>query len=598
MLKRSRTRFIQRMPVRSLFFFSYVLVIFLITSIAGVTFYYLSNEMTVDQINQNAYKMANEMNEQTDSIMTSAVDLGLYLRNDPDLKINARGFADKDALGQLDAESNIRAIISSYLRDKPDIFNVSIVLAGQKTQSIGKNGVYPLEEVQDTDWFKKIEGVDSILLEPQLLTRARLGINVTKPTGPLYMITAMYRVKERGSDIGYLLVDVNTMNLFDNINRDRATANTQVFLVNNNGIVVTSDGNVGINQPLEVNIDPLLQRGSGSYQRIRYHGVDSLLICSMPNSQGWRMVEFIPVRELYLGLERLQLIPLLIILASLLLAMPLSIWLSGYITRPIIHLASHMSRFQTYAGQRAATDFTNEIGTLYSSYNTMMQRLEQSLQDIETANMQRRKSDLKMLQAQINPHFLYNSLDAISWSALENGVPEISEEVSMLSKFYRLNLNNGEAVCTVGDEIDQARYFMQIERLCFNNTFEFICELQPEATDLFMPKMILQPLIENAVKHGFGRKRENGLIILRGRLQEDKLLLEVQDNGRGMDADTRAGLLQSDQQALGIGVKNVNDRIAFLCGEPYGLSFEDAPGGGTLVRATLPICRTATELSA
>lgn len=593
-----RNRFIQRLPVRSLFFFSYVLVIFLITSIAGVTFYTLSNEMTVDQINQNTYKMTNEINQQVDGIMTSAVDLGLYLRNDVDLKMNARGFAAKDALGQLDAESNIRGIIDSYLRDKPHIFNVSVALAGQKTQSTGKNGVYPLEEIQDTEWFQKIQGVDSILLEPQLLTRTRLGVDI--PAGrdvPNYMISAIFRIQELRQDMGYLIVDISTLDLFNNLDRNKATRHSQVMLINNNGAVIAAANNAGINGPPGVNLGTALQRSAGNYLRMRYQGTDSLMICSAPNAQGWRVMEFIPVSELYLGLERLQMIPILIILASLLLAMPLSILLSGYITRPLIHLASRMSRFQAYAGQRAATDFTNEIGTLYSSYNTMMQRLEQSLQDIETANLQRRKSDLKMLQAQINPHFLYNSLDAISWSALENGVPEISEEVSMLSKFYRLSLNNGEVVCTVGDEIEQARYFMEIQRRSFRNTIDFHCELEEDTLGLYIPKLILQPLVENAVKHGFGHKKEGGLITLRTYLQEDRVLLEVQDNGMGMDAATLESLPRGDQR-LGIGVRNVNERIEFLCGPDYGLSFSPAPQGGTMVRVTLPLCRAANELSA
>ncbi len=594
-----RTRFIQRLPVRSLFFFSYVLVIFLITSIAGATFYTLSNEMTVDQINRNAFSMANEINQQVDGIMASAVDLGLYLRNDVDLKMNARGFAGKDALGQLDAESNIRGIIDSYLRDKPHIFNVSVVLAGQQTQSTGKNGVYPLEEIENTEWFQKIQGVDSILLEPQLLTRTRLGVDI--PAGrdvPNYMISAIFRIQELRRDMGYLIVDISTLDLFNNLDRNKATRHSQVMLINNKGVIIASHDNAGVNGPPGVNLSTILQRNAGSYLRMRYQGVDSLMICSVPNAQGWRVVELIPVGELYLGLERLQMIPILIILASLLLAMTLSIWLSGYITRPLIHLASRMSHFQAYAGQRAATDFTNEIGTLFSSYNTMMERLEQSLQDIETANLQRRKSDLKMLQAQINPHFLYNSLDAISWSALENGVPEISEEVSMLSKFYRLSLNNGEVVCTVSDEIEQACYFMEIQRRCFGSTFDFHCEAEEGALGLFIPKLILQPLVENAVKHGFHHKKEGGLIMLRCHLQEGKLLMEVQDNGRGMDAATLESLTRGGQRILGIGVRNVHERIEFLCGPDYGLSFLAVPQGGTLVRVTLPLCRAANELSA
>lgn len=583
-------RFIKRLPIRDALFISYSILILVLTVIIGFIFTEISAKNVMDQVNKNTHAYLGEVNERIASLVAVTVDLGFYLSNDDDLKIQLRNYPTQDAVTQVEIESKIRSIIDSYLWDKPQIFNINVLAPGQKNVSNGRNSLYPLEDVQDRDWFQKLAGSNSVLLEDHLIDRNNLDLNLEKYDW--YTITTLSRIKDNDKqDIGYLMVDMTKDYLYGQLDEKRTSVNSSIFVVNNTGEIVISKDNKMMNETLPINVDELMQSREGGFINMKYFGQSCLMVYTEANVQGWRIVEFIPISELYTGNRGRQISSVVIVLLlALLVAVPLASLLSGYVTRPIIALAAMMKRFS--AGdvkERVVTDFTNEIGELHESYNILLDRITALLHDIVIANEEKRQMDLKILQAQINPHFLYNTLDSISWNALSQGMPEISEIISTFSKLFRLSLNNGWRACLLSDEIEQAHHYMDIEKLCFNNCFDYRFEYGSDMTSYYIPKLILQPLLENAIKYGFERTQKGGLLIIRIKSIDDKLIVEVEDNGKGMSDDQISKVLNTDIQRKGIGVKNVHERIQLSCGNGYGLSYAHAPLEGVLVIVTLPL---------
>lgn len=582
---------IKKLPIRAALFLSYLLIIMTITVTGSLIFYYNSVNSSIRQTNQYTFSMLNAVNKRVETLIARQVDLAFYLSNDTDLKYYLRKFPKEVLLNQVETEGRIKEIINSYLWDKPEIFNVNAFVSNIQYVGYWHNSIYPLEEVKNSDWFKKLDGVNAVLLDCHKLTRSRLNADIEK--ADWYMTTTLTRIMDNGNqDLGYLAVDLSSDYLYNNLlNGNKVTSGSEIFIVNNQGIVISSENTREIGKKMKFSsIDNIVKIRAGGYKNAGYEGRNVLAVYTDANSQGWRIVEFIPASELYTGLGKLQMLALIIVIISALIALPLSSYLSGYITRPVISLASIMSKFRVAnIEEKVNTDFTNEIGELHLGYNTMLDRIDKLICDIKESNEQKRQSDIRALQAQINPHFLYNTLDSISWNALNRNAPDISDTVVMLSMFFRLSLNKGRSICNVQDETELLKYYMDIQKKCFNSCFEYCFEIMEETRGLYIPKLILQPLVENSIVHGFERKKDAGMIIIKSYIQADTLCLEVEDNGKGIDEAFMPFIISTDSKRIGFGVKNVNERIKVICGEEYGLKYLKSTSGGTLVKASLPI---------
>ena len=207
-----------------------------------------------------------------------------------------------------------------------------------------------------------------------------------------------------------------------------------------------------------------------------------------------------------------------------------------------------------------------------------------------------KSAEYKALQSQINPHFLYNTLDMISWLSYQKKPEQISSVVYSLANFYKLSLNKGKYIVPISDEISHVTYYMKIQDLRFSGEIHFLTDIDPVILQYSIPKITLQPIVENALFHGIlEKKSKSGQIIIHGILAEDNVLLIVEDDGVGIPSDQLNVLLEADNSEAHAddsgshyGLRNINKRIRLQYGEEYGLSFESIPGEGTKVVLRLP----------
>lgn len=262
--------------------------------------------------------------------------------------------------------------------------------------------------------------------------------------------------------------------------------------------------------------------------------------------------------------------------------------LADYISRPLELLTEEI---QTVDENRISTEFTSdrkdETGILIRSYNHMMKRIQDLIQENYKTRIAQKEFEMKALQAQINPHFLYNSLSIINWKAIEAGEEEISNITLALSSFYRTTLNKGNTMISIRLAMENIQAYLKLQLWMHDDDFKVNYEIDEDTFDYMIPSLIFQPFVENSLEHGLDVKEDpDHQIWICVRQDARAVYVEIRDNGVGMDAETLEHILE--YQAKGYGVKNVNDRMILHYGEEYGVQIGSCPGEGTNVLLTFP----------
>lgn len=249
---------------------------------------------------------------------------------------------------------------------------------------------------------------------------------------------------------------------------------------------------------------------------------------------------------------------------------------------------------------RSDVNTGDEVNRLSDSMNTMIDKINELLEQVTKEQIRLRKAEFELLQSQINPHFLYNTLDAIVWLAESGEQKKVVSMVGSLSEFFRTSLNQGKDIVSVKDELQHVRSYLEIQQVRYQDILHYEIYVPQELEKYMIPKITIQPLVENALYHGIKNKRGMGRIIISGRMEEQGFILQVEDDGIGITEErlqqVREGVLYRNTTGKGIyGLYNVNERIRLNFGEEYGISIESTHAEGTIVQVFLPYIETVAE---
>ena len=309
---------------------------------------------------------------------------------------------------------------------------------------------------------------------------------------------------------------------------------------------------------------------------------------------GWKLVGVAPVSSWVTTYPQLPLFGLTLLLFSIFLMAFLNYLISARISDPIRRLERSIRELENgLAGVEIAEGGCYEVQRLSHAVASMVSTMRHLMDDIVRQEEQKRRSELEVLQSQINPHFLYNTLDSVIWMTESGQQKEAIQMVTSLARFFRISLSKGKSIIPLADELEHARHYMNIQQIRFKNKFSAEITAAPGTEELYTLKLILQPLLENAIYHGCASAEDDGVIRVTARREGEDLLIDVEDNGLGMRPELAASLLDEDRpevrtQGSGIGVRNVHQRIRLTFGEGYGLTILSEPDEGTLVRVRLP----------
>ena len=306
----------------------------------------------------------------------------------------------------------------------------------------------------------------------------------------------------------------------------------------------------------------------------------------------WRIVGVSYIDELVTVKVRGAMQILLVMIALVLVTVFLSSFLLTHmISHPIQSLVKAMKDFEADAEEFSYQPVhgSKEMIALSDSFGHMVGRIQDLMEKVRREEITLRKTELKALQAQINPHFLYNTLDAIGWMCEEERSKDAVEMVNALARLFRISISKGHELIPIGKEVEHARSYLMIQNFRYKNQFTYSFDIEEECLPYLCNKITLQPIIENAIYHGINRMVDEGEIRIRIYGEGDDIVFSVSDNGVGMSKEQCGSILKSEPgDQTGIGIKNVNDRIKIYFGEEYGITIESEPDEGTCVSIRMP----------
>ena len=413
--------------------------------------------------------------------------------------------------------------------------------------------------------------------------------------------------------LGVILVDVNLSVIKNLCDSAKLGNNGMLYIVNQSGQIIyqpaqntaAKTGGAAGGRPVKrlfQKVLPEFARNIEGTFTAKSEGVKYQLVYGRMDTTAWTVVAVTPYQNVIADANNIMNLIIIVGLISLILILAITYLLSFRITNPIITLKNYMDQAdQGNLDIRANIRTNDEIDMLANSFNHMLERIETLLKQVVAEQEEKRKSELKALQAQINPHFLYNTLDSIIWMA-ESKNENIVPITEALSNLFRISLSRGQEMIPLADELDHVRNYLIIQSMRYLNKFDYEITAEAGITGYKTLKIILQPLVENSIYHGIKNKTGPGFIKINAWEERDgsgeggRLIITVHDDGIGMDPEICDRILhdpslKSKSKGSGIGVRNVNERIQLYFGKEYGLRFESAPGEGTTAYITLPVIR-------
>ncbi|GGF95502.1 sensor histidine kinase [Paenibacillus aceti] len=418
--------------------------------------------------------------------------------------------------------------------------------------------------------------------------------------GPKRVISLMRPIRDINNfrTLGNLTISLNEEVISTYLKTSGLVSNGYVLLLDADGVIISGGEPKWLKHKVTELFPGLTIPRDGVHVSGYGEGEDkkTILFDQIPNVH-WTLMGVIPYSE-YSAQNRFVLsLTAIALTISTLLLVGLVLYLVHRVTRPLSRLSAVLKSANPDGEMpRFPVTTTDEVGQLMHTYNKFSNRITHLTEQVRENEARKKEADMRALQAQINPHFLYNTLSSVHWMALMNKDERIAEMVGSLSDFLRFSLNNGEEFCAISQEIAHARHYAQIQSIRFPDQFAIHFMIHPDLDQQMMLKLLLQPLIENALIHGIQKKQEPGLIHVIADYIDDRIRFTVEDTGVGMEREGLRALqrqldsaLYGDDASGSYGLRNVQRRLVLHYGLDSRLTIDSIPGQGTKATFTIPV---------
>lgn len=438
-----------------------------------------------------------------------------------------------------------------------------------------------MEKASSGDWYEKVNQLNGKLywtnsynydVQNKRYERLTSCVRVIKDYG------------QTGRVISYISLDVREREIYNLIEGAEKAIGGEIYLTDNDDIIISCKNEDNIGKDIDLITPDLLANRR------------EIVIHEYLPKLDWNIVAIVSLQN-FINKTRVIFISLLQVSAvTFLLSIVLATLLSLNITSRIRKLIDFIRKVDAErCGDRLIADvsYKDEITELINAFNNMVYENHILVNEVYKKNLEKKSAEIKLLQAQINPHFLYNALDTVNWMAFRYNAKDIMKFLKKLSNFYRLSLSMGRSIVSIDNEIEHIQSYINIQKVKTNNEIEVSFKISPEILNFSIPKLTLQPIVENAVIHGIQEADERkGIIEITGAMDNSIIKLTVADNGIGMSEDVIKETLDSIQKptdnSRGYGLRNVNQRIKHYFGDKYGINISSERGEGTLVEVCFP----------
>lgn len=562
-----------------------VLVLSAVVIVTGVSMKF-TNTSIFENSSEYTHTIIQQMNQNIDSYIDYMENIAYLISSNEDVQDYL--FDEK-----IDNEGRYRILnqLQTILDSRSDIRNVGIISKnGRMLINDGSKSVNQDLDINTQEWYA------TALEKPNgpILTSSHVQhiISGERP----WVITLSRGIRDRsgsGEKEGVFFIDLNYSAISELCDQSTVGTKGYAFILDAKGNIVYHPQQQQLYNELQTeNISLIMDTDEDTV--LTGTGNDGKLYSiSRSEKTGWTVVDCTNVKELLSKSRQAQSVYVLTAIILVIVALLFSRFMARSITLPIQKLRDSMKKVQEgdFSVSDVVVDSKNEIGSLTKSFDVMTHRIHELMEQNVHEQEEKRKSELKALQSQINPHFLYNTLDSIIWMAEGKKNEEVVLMTASLARLLRQSISNEDEVVPIANEVEYARGYLTIQKMRYKDKLEF--QIEVDSSILYIPliKLVLQPIIENAIYHGLKYKESKGLLIVKGFMKDGNAVLQVIDDGVGMDEETLAHIYDKHKvnyHSNGVGVYNVQKRLKLYYGEDYGITYTSELGKGTTATITIP----------
>ncbi|MEX1031427.1 MAG: sensor histidine kinase [Paenibacillaceae bacterium] len=564
---------------------------------SGILFYSTYTDLAYREIKETKIDLLDATSEKLSNYVTGIEDTALFLVTNEMIRDNL----SSEPENFFDFRSKSKDIYEHFqkmLSVKIGVHSIELYTDRYRGYvPVQDQFLYSLKDADQQGWYEHLAIADGFWITSHPYDGAT--------TGTLEMVSYVHRIiGNRGNTLGIIKINIPDQELFRIVSKQYPVSGSDDYyvLMDSVGQYIASTLPTGLTSNFGsyeiVNGDQFAQIFREHPNRLEDGVISGRIynaIHSNSSSPHWKLIQLIPTDVFLESRREIQLLTIGLLGVLIVISIPIIVWISKKLTSPIREIVTGMNSLEKGDfNVRLKSSNIHEYQYLSTHFNRMVNRLRELIWQLNKENSDRREAEMHLLQAQIKPHFLYNTLDLIHWRALDYEAHDISQMVHQLSKLFRIGLSNDKWYVSLKDELMHANCYITIQQYRYNFGITYSEHIDNDLFDCLIPKIVLQPFLENAVVHGFRDHKDKTTIQVKVEsklvLDEQQLWLTITDNGCGLPEgfDIRS--------SKGIGIHNVIDRIQLYCGLRYGVDIHPRAEGGTEVRIRLPLIRDEEEI--
>ena len=561
------------------------LIPFLIFSIvSGFVFLDHAQKTAEEHSVQLIHQVSNSMDVYVETIEKMVNYIQLELQDTPFFTMESEGASGWDS-----ETAYIRSVLENVANSHREVAGIFIATKEDLYVSTGMSRI-SRDPFQNERWYREASENPEEIQLISVVTGRNIVTNRSYSIDDVFSLAKAVQDPETGEVLGVILLDIRHDIIQSSINGVTIGEKGFVFVMDQEDNIVYTPVNgivYRVNPKWVKAMEPMsVQIQGGSYQ----------IRSELSPYTGWRTVGVFSMDEVMSSVNTIVYILFTCVIISLVLVVIVSFKFSRTLTNPIFKLKRLMK--QAESGDltvRFNFQHNDEIGELGQSFNHMIARIDQLIQMVYVEQENKRTAEMKSLQEQIKPHFLYNTLDTISWMARDYDAEDIVRLVDALTNMFRIGLSHGKDIITVKEEITHVSNYLYIQKIRYKDKLNYVIHVDESLYAIEVPKLILQPLVENAIYHGVKAKRGGGTITITGVPEGENLVFTVQDDGAGMlqekveELNRRMSERSVLDEQKSFGLFYIRERIQLCYGKGYGVHVESTLGEGTRVTITLPL---------
>jgi two-component system sensor histidine kinase YesM len=583
-------RLLKRISISKKILLLYVVIILIPSCIAMYIYYEKSSSIMENEVTHTILQTIKQAEVNISFRLDNVKDISNIMFMNNTLQAYLMRSPGDDTLdSQIKDTMELKDVIYS-MQNKADIHRIKVFIDNNKIHSGEQVNFFSINDISNKVWYKNIiEENGRIYWKSTYLERY---INEDTSRYVISCARLLRNPTNYDNIMGILVIDVLEESFYNILSQIDLSSKGDLFIIDENGIVVShKDKNrIGYKLLIDDEMKIVKDYDEGVYKS-QVGENDKFLIYKKIELTNWKIITSIPREEVVKNTLRFNNLSTFIMITAIMIAFMFVIFLifafaAEEITGHIKKLVNTMEEEGIESFNNDTRNYKGDMYRLEKSVNSIIKRLKVLMEESYISKVREREAQLKALQAQINPHFLYNTLDTINWMAIRRKADDISFMLDSLAKYFRLSLNQGKDVVSISDEINLAKAYLDIQKMRFINSFEAVFDIEEEVKQYSMPKLTLQPIIENALLHGIQNKEsQKGIIIIQANKVGEDIYFRVKDDGIGMSNEKVQQLLACTKENIGnsYGLYNVNQRLRLFSGESYGLIINSEEGKGTTI---------------